>query len=62
MPLAPGLTWLDLSHCKLRGLYDDADFVSATETQQLRVLVLAQVEVDAMGCELLEVLIRCVLI
>lgn len=61
LPLAPGLTWLDLSHCKLRGPYDDADFVAATEVQHLRVLVLAQVEMDAMGCELLEVLIRWVL-
>lgn len=60
LPLLPGLTWLDLSHCKLQGPYSDEVFVAATEVQQLKVLVLVQVEVDAMGCELLEVLLRWV--
>lgn len=55
----PSLTWLDLSHCQLRGPYSDADFVAATEMQQLRVLVLVQAQVCAMGCELLEVVLRC---
>lgn len=58
LPLLPGLTWLDLSHCKLRGSFSDADFVAAAEMQQLRVVLLVQAEVDALGCELLETLLR----
>jgi hypothetical protein len=58
LPLTPGLISLDISHCKLRGPYADADYATASEMQQLRVLMLAQAEVDAMGCELLELLIR----
>lgn len=58
LPLLPGLTWLDLSHCRLHGPYGDADFVAATRMTQLRVVLLAETEVDAMGCELLEVVLR----
>jgi hypothetical protein len=56
LPLVPGLTLLDLSNCKLRGC--DADIVAAVGMQQLQVLLLAHVEVDALGCEVLEALLR----
>jgi hypothetical protein len=59
LPLPSSLTWLDLSHCRLAGPFRDAEFVAAAKVQQLRALVLVQVEVDPMGCELLETLIRC---
>lgn len=60
LPLLPGLTYLDLSHCKLGGSFSDGEFVAAAEMQQLRVVLLVQAEVDAMGCELLETLLRWV--
>lgn len=58
LPLLPGLTYLDLSHCKLGGSFSDGEFAAAAEMQQLRVVLLVQTEVDAMGCELLETLLR----
>jgi hypothetical protein len=58
LPLLPGLTYLDLSHCKLGGSFSDGEFLAAAEVQQLRVVRLVQAEVDAMGCELLETLLR----
>lgn len=58
LPLLPSLTYLDLSHCRLCGGCADQDFVAASGMQQLEVVVLVQTEVDEMGCELLEGLLR----
>lgn len=60
LPLFPGLTHLDLSHCRLTACRDEAAFVAAEAMQQLQVLVLVQAGLDPVACEVLETVMRWV--
>eukprot|EP00775_Hariotina_reticulata_P011042 gene11042-11197_t len=61
LPLFSHLTFLDLSHCQLEGVWEQletTDAAAAAQSMQLQQLVLRQARLSVAGLELLETAVR----